>query len=90
MRKSVRKLLSWIAVLCFMASISMIGCSRHPNEKQLQALEETKQAALSAEAQLEQKRQEKANLENQLAQKKRDLEKAQSEKANIAQKQGNM
>lgn len=90
MMRSIRTLLTWAAFFCFMASISMIGCSRHPNEKQLQALEETKQAALSAEAQLEQKRQEKADVENQLAQKKRELDKAQSEKANIDKRLGNM
>ncbi len=90
MKQSARKMLSWVAVVVFSASISMIGCTKHPNEKQLQALEETKQAALSAEAQLEQKRQEKASLEAQLAEKKKQLEKAQAEKAAIAQKLGNM
>lgn len=87
--QSARKLLSWVAVFAYIASMSMIGCTKHPNEKQLQALEETKQAAQAAEAQLEQKRQEKANLESQLAEKKAQLEKAQAEKAKIAQKLGN-
>ena len=88
MLRSYRKALSWVALCCFMASWSVIGCTKHPNEKQLQALEECKQASSAAEAQLEQKRQEKAGLENQLAEKKRQLEKAQSEKAKISQKLG--
>ena len=88
MSQSIRKTLSWVTMVAVVASMSMIGCSKHPNEKQLQALEETKQAALAAESQLEQKRQEKADLERQLAEKKAQLEKAQAEKAKIAQKLG--
>ncbi len=88
MMQSARKIVSWVAVCAVVSSMSLIGCTKHPNEKQLQTLEETKQAALAAEAQLEQKRQEKATLESQLAQKKAQLEKAQAEKAKIAQKLG--
>jgi len=64
----------------------MVGCTKHPNEQQLNALEETKRAALASEEELAKKQQEKADLQKELAEKKQKLAKAQSEKEAVKAK----
>ena len=64
----------------------LAGCTSHPDEKQVQALEETKAAALSAEQTLASKKQEASTLESQCAAKKAELDKVQKEKALVLQR----
>ena len=78
MRKAIRSVLILVAVALLFSVIA--GCSKHPNEEQLSALEETNQAALAAETQLEALQAEKADLESQLAEKKQQLEDCEAEK----------
>jgi septal ring factor EnvC (AmiA/AmiB activator) len=59
------------------------GCSRHPNEEQIRAMEEARSAALAAEQKLADKRQECNQLENQLADKKKELEAVKQEREDI-------
>jgi len=47
-----------------------VGCSMGPSQKELDALEERRQAMATAEGEVAVKQAEKANLERQLAQKK--------------------
>jgi hypothetical protein len=82
MRKAIRGVLVLTAVALLFSA--MTGCSRHPNEEQLSALEQTEQAALSAERQLESLQAEKADLEKQLAEKKQQLEECENEKDLVA------
>lgn len=84
MRKAIRGVLVLTAVALLFSV--MTGCSKHPNEEQLSALEETNQAALSAERQLETLQAEKANLEQQLAEKKQQLEECETEKRLVSQR----
>lgn len=86
--KIPRTLVHWGLLLGFAASLSAVGCTKHPNEEQLRVLEETKQAALSAEQTVEQKRREKADLERQLEQKKRELQQAKDEKEAVKRRLG--
>jgi septal ring factor EnvC (AmiA/AmiB activator) len=80
MRKILRILITSASIVCLLASLFLSGCTRHPNEEQLNTLEETKKAALAAEDELAKKQQEKADLENELAEKKQKLEDTQQEK----------
>lgn len=80
MRKMLRTLILLAIMACLILSFALSGCGRHPNEKQLQALEEQKRAALAAEDQLAKKKQDKADLERELQEKKQKLEEAKSEK----------
>ncbi len=85
MRKSLKSYLTkgmLVATLSF--SLGMVACTKHPNEKQLQALEEQKKAALAAEELLAQKRKERDDLQRQVEQKKADLAKAQQEKSTVS------
>ena len=78
---------SLLAVMLF-SSLSIVACSKHPNEEQLQALEESKRAALSAEEQLAQKKRERDDLQRQVDQKKAELQKAEAEKEAINSRLG--
>ncbi len=85
MRKSLKSYMTkgmLVATLSF--SLGMVACSKHPNEKELLALEEQKKAALAAEELLAQKRRERDDLQRQVEQKKADLAKAQQEKNNVS------
>ena len=62
------------------------GCSSHPNEEQIRAMEEARSAALAAEQKLADKRQECDQLENQLAQKKQELETVKQEREDIKER----
>jgi len=75
-----------LAVLFMVSSFSFMGCTKRPNAEQLQALEEQKNAALSAENSLEECRREKSRLESQFAQKKQELEDAKTELENVKQR----
>jgi Tfp pilus assembly protein PilN len=77
-----------VALFCgiFMMGLYFSGCTKHPNQEQLSALEEQKKAALAAEEQLDKLRREKADLENQLAKKKAELEKSKKEKEAVQQR----
>lgn len=66
--------------------IFLIACTSHPNEEQIQALEETKAAALAAEKTLAEKKQERKALEAKLEAKKAELAKVQAEKAKVMEK----
>ncbi len=75
----MRKVYSLVIALFVVSSFSFMGCTRHPNAEQLQALEEQKNAALSAENTLEERRREKSRLESELNQKRRELQETQNE-----------
>ena len=88
MRKLGNAVILSVVVLFMVSSLSFMGCTKHPNAEQLQALEEQKNAALSAENTLEEKRREKSRLESQLAQKKKELEEAKAELAAVKERLG--
>lgn len=64
----------------------LAGCTSHPDEKQIKALEESKAAALSAEQTLASKKQEAGTLESQCEAKKAELEKVKKEKQLVLQR----
>lgn len=80
MGKLSRTILVIVSVACLVLSLSIGGCTKHPNERQLQALEEQRKAAIAAEDELAKCQQEKADLDRELAEKKQKLEDAKSEK----------
>lgn len=81
------KAMAALAMVALMAvSLAWTGCARHPSQEQLQALEETKQAALAAERQLSECQKEKADLEKQLKAKQNELAKVKSEKSMVQSK----
>jgi len=83
MREKMKSYLAKGLAICMLASLSLVACTKHPSKEQLQALEEAKQAAAAAEAQLAQKRSERDALLKQLQDKKAALQKAQAEKAAV-------
>jgi septal ring factor EnvC (AmiA/AmiB activator) len=88
MRKAFRAIVVMTAILGLLGTFLLSGCTKHPNEEQMNTLEETKKAALSAEDELAKKQQEKADLENELAEKKEQLDKAKEEKAAVKSRLG--
>jgi len=90
MHKVFRMFVVIASVVALILSISLTGCTRHPNEKQCQAYEEQVKATASAEEQLQQKKQEKTTVEQQLAEKKQKLEDVKSEKEKVKSKLGGM
>lgn len=79
MKKFSTSILMLFIALFVLSSFSLVGCTKHPNTEQLQALEEQKNAALSAENTLEEKRREKGKLESELNQKKQVLQDTKNE-----------
>ena len=86
MRTAIRMVLVLTAIALLFTV--MTGCSKHPNEEQLSALEETNQAALAAESQLQTLQAEKANLEKQLAETKQQLDDCEAEKDLVSRRLG--
>lgn len=84
MREKMKCYLAKGLAICLLASLSLVACTKHPSKEQLQALEEARQAAASAEAQVTQKRAERDALLKQLQEKKAALQKAQAEKAAVS------
>ncbi|MBN2357583.1 hypothetical protein JXO59_15825 [candidate division KSB1 bacterium] len=71
------------AVCLLLLAFMIVGCSRHPNEQELKALEEQKQAAVAAETKATDCGNEKAALENQLAETTRKAEEMKQEKVAV-------
>jgi outer membrane PBP1 activator LpoA protein len=91
MRKLSRAIVVIISVVCLILSLSIFnGCTKHPNEQQLQALEEQRKAALAAEEQLAKCQQSKGDVERELAEKKLKLDDAKSEKEAVTSRLGEM
>ncbi len=86
--KSTSRWIPRIAAVCLLlfAFVLVAGCHNHPNEKELKALEEAKQAALAAETKAADCAKEKASLEQQLAQQKQKVESLKQEKAAVAKR----
>jgi len=72
-----------IVSLFLVAFVAMTGCTRHPNEEQINTLEETIKAANSAQAELDDKVSERKGLENQVKEWEAKLEAAKKEKAAV-------
>lgn len=77
-----------VSLMFVLSSFSFVGCTKHPNTEQLQALEEQKNAALSAENTLEERRGEKSKLESELNQKRKELQDAKNELAEVKKRLG--
>ncbi len=69
-----------------LVALVIVECSKHPNEKQLKALEDAKAAALSAETKAADCSSEKAKLQAQLAEAKQKLETMKQEKVDVAKR----
>lgn len=81
----MKRFISVLVVLAFcMSSLFMASCTSHPNEEQIQALEEARSAALAAEQECSDKKSERQEMEAQVDAKKSELEKAQAEKEKVA------
>ena len=69
--------------LLLVAFVAMTGCTRHPNEEQINTLEETINAANAAQAELDDKVSERKGLENEVKEWEAKLEAAKKEKAAV-------
>ena len=83
-----KKMMHWVLLAGFVASLAVTGCTKRPNEEQLLLLEETRQAALAAEQKAQQCDSEKSSVSDQLSQKKRELQKAKDEMEAVKQRLG--
>jgi hypothetical protein len=70
------------------AGVILMGCSRNANEKQMQALEESKAAVQSSQDKIAQLEKENADLKAQLARKQQELENAKAEREKVRAKLG--
>lgn len=82
----MNKLRVLLAILFGVATISLTSCGWKASEEEKQQLEETRDAALSAEKTLADKKAEKADLEAKVAAKKAELEKVKADKASVEAK----
>jgi len=83
MRRILKAVSIFAAIFGMLLSFVLVGCGG-PNEKQLQALEETKAAAASAESSQADCEAEKSDLQGQLASKKQKLEEVKQEKIDVS------
>ena len=85
MRKALRTLVV-VSAAMHIIILALSGCTRYANEQQLQALEETKAAAMSAEEALDDCKSETQELESQLSEAKQALEDMQEEKEAVSER----
>jgi hypothetical protein len=69
--------------LFLILGLSLSSCGWKPSEEEIQALEETRSAALDAEKTQQEKKATADNLQTQVDQKKAELEKAKAEKEKV-------
>lgn len=82
--KILTKTLSLVVVVFFTLSLlSVTACGWKPSEKDIQALEETRAAALAAEKTQEEKKSERMDLEKQVNAKKAELQKLEADKEKV-------
>ncbi|GAB4174051.1 MAG: hypothetical protein Kow00108_08960 [Calditrichia bacterium] len=75
-----------LALLLSLGMVLLTGCTRHPNEKQINTLEETINAAKAAQAELDETTKERQKLEGEVQTWKNKLEAAKKEKAAVEQR----
>lgn len=83
MTKAIRIIVT-LSLVALFASVFMTGCSKHPNQEQLQLLEETKQAALAAEQEVADCEKAQAEVKSQLADKKQELANVKQEQSDVS------
>ncbi len=88
MKTVSRVVILFMMMLFVLSSFSFVGCTKHPNAEQLQALEEQKNAALAAENTLEERRREKSRLESELNRKKQELQDTKQELEEVKKRIG--
>ena len=77
-----------MVALFVLSTMSFMGCTKRPNAEQLQALDEQKNAALSAENTLEERRREKNGIQSKLNQKRDELQATKEELETVKQRVG--
>lgn len=90
MHKIFRTLVVVAFIGALILSMSLTGCTRHPNEEQCQAYQEQVKAANDAEDLLQQTKQEKADVQKQLEDKQQMLKDVQGEKDKVKNKLSEM
>lgn len=90
MRKVLSVLVVTSLVTVIFLSLFITGCSWKPSEQELQALEDSKAAALAAEEAQSACENEKAEADRMLAEAKQKLEKMNQEKVNVTNRLENM
>lgn len=88
MARNIRFFALVLALCIFAGGILLTGCSRHPNEKQMTALEEAKAGAVASEDKVAQLEKENAELKAKLAEKQQELKDAQAEKEKVLSQVG--
>ncbi len=79
---NMKKLTNGILIAVISGSFVLsVGCTKHPNEEQIRVMEETRQAALSAEQKLEETRQKRKQKEDELAAQNKKVDKVKQQKA---------
>jgi predicted exporter len=86
MRKFKKTISLLLIVLFSISMLSITGCGWKASEEDIKALEETKEAALSAEKALEEKTSERMDLEKKVAAKNAELAKVKADKEKVKMK----
>ena len=63
-----------------------VGCTKHPNEDQIRVMEETRQAALSAEQKLKDLQDKQREVQNKLSQAENELQDCNAKSAATAER----
>jgi len=72
-----------LTILLMVAFITVSGCTKYASQDDLQRLQEARQAALSAEKELDKLTPERKSLEEELSRKQQELLEAQQELENV-------
>jgi TolA-binding protein len=83
MARGARWIILGLFSILVAVSLVLSGCTRYANEEQLNQLDETEAAAVSAEENVAKLEKEKAELEAKLAEKQDELKQVQQEKEKI-------
>jgi len=79
---AVKKLKNTVLMAVIGGSLILsVGCTKHPNEEQIRVMEETRQAALSAEQKLDETTQMRKQKENELSGSQQKVDKVKKQKA---------
>ena len=76
MMRKIKTKVVILGISLFGLAFMFNGCTKYASPEDLQALEQQRQAALAAEAKVQELERQKADLERQIAQKERELETA--------------
>ena len=88
MHKITRKVTVFSVALLFLGTLTLVGCSSKPDDKQMKQLNDLKAEVASLQKDIAAKEQEKAGLEKEVAAKNAKMTKIQQDQQIVKQRLG--